>query len=88
MKRVYYIDNLRIFLTALVIVHHTAIAYGASGGWCYITPNTVKGAQMIGLSSLLAVDQAFFMSFFFFISLCSPQNRSTGKARASSLKTG
>lgn len=68
MKRAYYIDNLRIFLTALVIVHHTAIAYGASGGWCYITPNTVKGAQMIGLSSLLAVDQAFFMSFFFFIS--------------------
>lgn len=68
MKRAYYIDNLRIFLTALVIIHHTAIAYGASGGWCYITPNTVKGAQMIGLSSLLAVDQAFFMSFFFFIS--------------------
>ncbi len=68
MKRAYYIDNLRVFLTALVIIHHTAIAYGASGGWCYISHNTVKGAQMIGLSSLLAVDQAFFMSFFFFIS--------------------
>ncbi len=68
MKRACYIDNLRIFLTALVIIHHTAIAFGASGGWCYISHNTVKGAQMIGLSSFLAVDQAFFMSLFFFIS--------------------
>jgi len=68
MKREFYIDNLRILLTVLVIIHHTAIAYGASGGWCYITPNTIKGAGMIGLSSMLAVNQAFFMSLFFFIS--------------------
>ena len=68
MKRSFYIDNLRILLTVLVIVHHTAIAYGASGGWCYIASNTIKGAGIIALSSLLAVDQAFFMSLFFFIS--------------------
>jgi fucose 4-O-acetylase-like acetyltransferase len=68
MKRAFYIDNLRIFLTILVIVHHTAIAYGASGGWCYIAPETVKGAGMIAMSSMLAVNQAFFMSLFFFIS--------------------
>jgi surface polysaccharide O-acyltransferase-like enzyme len=68
MKREFYIDNLRILLTVLVIIHHTAIAYGASGGWCYVTPNTIQGAGMIGLSSMLAVDQAFFMSLFFFIS--------------------
>jgi glucan biosynthesis protein C len=68
MKREFHIDNLRILLTILVIIHHTAIAYGASGGWCYVTPNTIQGAGMIGLSSMLAVDQAFFMSLFFFIS--------------------
>lgn len=68
MKRAFYIDNLRIFLTILVIVHHTAIAYGASGGWCYIASETVKGAGMIAMSSMLAVNQAFFMSLFFFIS--------------------
>jgi surface polysaccharide O-acyltransferase-like enzyme len=51
-----------------VIFHHTAIAYGASGGWCYVTPDTVKGTVMIILSSILTVDQAFFMSLFFFIS--------------------
>jgi hypothetical protein len=55
-------------LTILVIVHHTAIAYGASGGWCYITPEIIKGPGIIALSSMLAVDQAFFMSLFFFIS--------------------
>jgi glucans biosynthesis protein C len=68
MKRAAYFDNLRIALTILVIFHHTAIAYGASGGWCYITPETVQGGTKIALSSILAVDQAFFMSLFFFIS--------------------
>jgi len=70
MNRSFYIDNLRIALTVLVIFHHTAIAYGASGGWCYITPDTIKGAGQIALSSILAIDQAFFMSLFFFISAC------------------
>jgi surface polysaccharide O-acyltransferase-like enzyme len=68
MKRAAYFDNLRIALTILVIFHHTAIAYGALGGWCYITPETVQGGTKIALSSILAVDQAFFMSLFFFIS--------------------
>ncbi len=68
MKRACYIDNLRIALTALVIVHHTAIAYGASGGWCYITPDTIGGWGQMILSAFLTVNQAFFMSFFFFIS--------------------
>jgi len=68
MRRVFYIDNLRITLTVLVIFHHTAIAYGALGGWCYISPKTVKGAEEIILSSILTINQAFFMSLFFFIS--------------------
>jgi glucans biosynthesis protein C len=68
MKRAAYFDNLRITLTMLVILHHTSIGYGASGGWCYVTPDTVKGVMFIALSSLLAVNQAFFMSLFFFIS--------------------
>lgn len=68
MKRAYYIDNIRIFLTALVIVHHSAIAYGASGGWCYIAPDTIKGWPQLLFSALLTINQAFFMSLFFFIS--------------------
>jgi glucan biosynthesis protein C len=31
--RTFFIDRLRVVLTALVILHHTAITYGGSGGW-------------------------------------------------------
>jgi glucans biosynthesis protein C len=68
MARAYYIDNLRILLTLLVVVHHTAIGYGASGGWCYVTPDTIKGTAQMLLSVMLTINQAFFMSLFFFIS--------------------
>ena len=34
-----YLDKLRVFLTCLVIFHHTAIAFGASGGWYYKSPD-------------------------------------------------
>ena len=30
-----YIDRLRSVMTAFVILHHTAITYGAVGGWFY-----------------------------------------------------
>jgi peptidoglycan/LPS O-acetylase OafA/YrhL len=30
-KRIFYIDNIRLFLTILVILHHVAIVYGGSG---------------------------------------------------------
>ena len=65
--RFLFIDNLRIFLTALVVLHHLAITYGAPGGWYY------KEAEADTLSSLLlsmfvATNQSFFMGFFFLIS--------------------
>jgi surface polysaccharide O-acyltransferase-like enzyme len=68
MKRAYYIDRLRILLITLVIFHHTTIAFGAMGGWYYITSQTTTGVVPFILSLFTAVDQAFFMSCFFFIS--------------------
>jgi hypothetical protein len=68
MERAYYLDKLRVVLTALVILHHTTIAYGAMGGWCYITPDIVTGIPRMVMSMMLSVNQAFFMSLFFFIS--------------------
>jgi glucan biosynthesis protein C len=67
-ERECFIDHLRMGLCSLVIFHHAAIAYGALGGWCYLAPEPIGGAARTLLSSLLAVDQAFFMSLFFFIS--------------------
>jgi len=66
--RAYYLDRIRIFLTILVIFHHTAIAFGASGGWYYISPESASGSAQMLLSFFMTIDQAYFMSFFFLIS--------------------
>jgi glucans biosynthesis protein C len=66
--RAFYIDRIRIILTMLVIFHHVAIAFGASGGWYYATPSGTTGLAQMLLSAQMAINQAFFMSLFFFIS--------------------
>ncbi|MFI6438411.1 acyltransferase [Streptomyces sp. NPDC050759] len=58
-----WLDNLRIALTVLVVVHHAAQAYGPADWWY------VKGQPRTpALAALSAVDGAFFMSLFFFVS--------------------
>ena len=34
-ERVYFIDNIGVLLTILIILHHLAITYGAPGAWYY-----------------------------------------------------
>ena len=65
--RIFYIDNLRIFLIALVVLHHLSITYGASGDWYY---NEVEGDAFstLILTGFTATNQSFFMGFFFLIS--------------------
>ncbi len=67
MARAYYIDRIRVILTALVILHHTAITYGAPGGWYYRelpTPSSPTGLLFI---LFVSVNQAYFMGCFFLI---------------------
>ena len=60
------LDNLRSFLTCLVIAHHTSIAYGGSGLWA------LKSACFTSAPGLLhtfeAVNQSLGMGLFFWIS--------------------
>ena len=65
--RLFFIDNLRILLTILVIMHHTMITYGASGSWYFKDPNTDEFTSII-LTIFAVLDQGFFMALFFFIS--------------------
>ena len=65
--KINYIDHLKVVLTVLVILHHTFIAYGAPGGWYYTQKTTISGA-IIPMTVFVAVNQAFFMGFFFFLS--------------------
>jgi len=68
-NRLYYLDKLRVFLTALVIVHHTAITYGAGGSWYYeVVDKTEITASIVLLTMFTAINQAFFMGLFFFLS--------------------
>ncbi len=66
-SKVVYIDHLKILLTVLVILHHTFITYGAPGGW-YYTQKTTNAGALIPMTMFVAVNQAFFMGFFFFLS--------------------
>lgn len=65
--RIFYIDNLRIFLIGLVVLHHLSITYGASGGWFYKEVEGDTFTTLI-LTMFTAANQSFFMGLFFLIS--------------------
>ena len=58
------IDRLRIVLTALVILHHCAIVYGGSGGWYWRQEPDASNRLLILFN---AVNQSYFMGFFFLL---------------------
>lgn len=62
-----FLDRLKALLTALVVVHHAAITYGASGDW-FFRERTADGSTVsLLLTFLCAVNQSFFMGMFFLI---------------------
>jgi glucan biosynthesis protein C len=64
--RLSYLDNLRIYLTILVVLHHASIAYGGVGDWTVKDPG-VDLLSRILLTFFAAVNQSFFMSAFFLL---------------------
>ena len=66
-ERLLFIDNIRIFLTVLVILHHLMVIYAGSGSWIY------NENRQDGLTSMLgewfcSLNQSYFMGLFLFIS--------------------
>lgn len=82
MKRLFYVDNLRIFLISLVVLHHLAITYGGPGGWYYVE-NEPDSFSIFPFTLFLASNQSFFMGMFYMISAyftaMSLSNKNTGK---------
>jgi peptidoglycan/LPS O-acetylase OafA/YrhL len=66
-RRDFYIDNLRSAMTALVILHHTAIMYGAIGGWFWHEVQPSRSPSSILLILFCTTNQAYFMGFFFLL---------------------
>ncbi|TDE48509.1 acyltransferase [Nonomuraea mesophila] len=64
--RLFHVDNLRTALMALVVVHHSVIAYSNIPAWYYIEPRPDSSGTLVDL--LLLFNQTFFMGAFFLIS--------------------
>ncbi|MBE1876085.1 acyltransferase family protein [Myceligenerans pegani] len=64
--RLAWIDNLRIWLTALVVLHHAAFTYAPFPAWPYREPDHGPGGDLLLLFGVL--NQMWFMSAFFFVS--------------------
>lgn len=81
-SRLYYIDNLRIFLICLVVLLHLNITYGAPGEW-YYSESEAGFPEVILQVMFNMANQAFFMGMFFFISAfftaASLKRKATGK---------
>ncbi|MEU9456706.1 acyltransferase [Streptomyces sp. NPDC048277] len=61
--RLAWLDNLRVVLTVLVVLHHAAQPYGPADWW-YVEGQPREQA----LATFSAVNGSFFMSLFFFVS--------------------
>lgn len=66
-SRFLYIDNIRAFLTVLVLLHHIMIIYAGSGGWIYHEGRQDTLTEIAG-SMFCTVNQAYFMGLFMLIS--------------------
>ena len=66
-ERLVYLDRLRSALTALVVLHHCAIIYGASGGWFYHELSFSSTPSSLLLTLFCATNQAWFMGLFFLL---------------------
>ncbi len=66
MKRLCYLDNLKVCLTVLVIMHHAGQAYGNGGDWAYTPSNPTEFMPWIW--HFFSTNAAFFMGLYFLIS--------------------
>jgi hypothetical protein len=61
-----FLDRMRVMLTMLVVLHHTAIMFGGDGGWYLRQPaDSTLAASLLNL--LCAVVQSFFMGAIFLL---------------------
>jgi len=64
--RLAFVDNIRVLLVVLVVLHHLAITYGGVGGW-YYQEGRADTITVAVLTLFVAVNQSFSMGFYFLI---------------------
>src|SRR5512146_2041012 len=65
--RLLFVDNIRVFLTVLVVLFHLMITYAGTGAWYYTEGREDLITGAIG-AWFLTVTQAYFMGLFLLIS--------------------
>ncbi len=65
--RLLFVDNIRVFLTILVILHHLMITYSGTGSWYYNEGSDDGITRFVG-GMFCSVNQAYFMGLFLLIS--------------------
>jgi surface polysaccharide O-acyltransferase-like enzyme len=65
--RLFFVDNIRAFLTILVILHHLMVIYAGTGNWIYTEGRQDFAADAVG-GWFCATNQAYFMGLFLLIS--------------------
>ncbi|PBJ09326.1 acyltransferase [Flavobacterium sp. ACN6] len=65
-NKLLYIDNIKVLLTILVVLHHTFIAYSSSDGWYYTEQTSIIAAR-IPMTLFVSINQSFFMGYFFML---------------------
>jgi glucan biosynthesis protein C len=67
-ERLYYIDNLRLLVIVLVVMHHLAVTYSGFGSWYYNEGIHLDALSTLWFAIYLSFQQAYFMGFLFLIS--------------------
>ncbi|KUG19224.1 MAG: acyltransferase family protein [Methanomicrobiaceae archaeon] len=67
-QRIYFLDNLKTLLAAIVILVHAGQPYGPGGDWPIPAPPEIPFLNIVVIGPFFAVSSAFFMGLFFFIS--------------------
>ncbi len=62
--RIAYIDQIKLFLTCLVVAHHAAQAYGPTGGVWVVT----DASRAAWMGPFFFINASYMMGLYFFIS--------------------
>jgi len=65
--RMLFIDNIRVYLTILVVLHHLMITYAGTGSWMYMEDRADLATEVVG-SIFTTINQTYFMGLFLLIS--------------------
>lgn len=62
-----YVDNLRTFVIACVLMHHLAVTYSGVGSWYYEDTRHLDALSKVWFTFYLTFQQAYFMGLIFLI---------------------